>query len=92
MRNTNIFDLIHKVVLVILLMGTLPLALPAAENLIYNLKFKQLSAPYALPTNEVQKVYQTKTDLCGLPPVMACAATTVMRPGSINQTFTLRNC
>lgn len=34
MRNTNIFDLIHKVVLVILLMGTLPLALPAAENLI----------------------------------------------------------
>ena len=88
MRNTNIFDLIHKVVLVILLMGTLPLALPAAENLIYNLKFKQLSAPYALPTNEVQKVYQDK----GLPPVMACAATTVMRPGSINQTFTLRNC
>ena len=60
MRNTNIFDLIHKVVLVILLMGTLPLALPAAENLIYNLKFKQLSAPYALPTNEVQKVYQDK--------------------------------
>lgn len=32
MRNTNIFDLIHKVVLVILLMGTLPLALPGGRE------------------------------------------------------------
>ena len=32
----------------------------ATEDVIYNLKFKQLSAPYFLPTNEVQKVYQDK--------------------------------
>ena len=34
--------------------------LSATEEVIYNLKFKQLSAPHSLPTNEVQKVYQDR--------------------------------
>lgn len=34
--------------------------LSATEDVICNLKFRQLSAPHSLPTNEVQKVYQDK--------------------------------
>lgn len=36
------------------------LLLAAEKEVVYNLNFKQLSAPHLLPTNEVQKVYQDK--------------------------------
>ncbi len=60
MKNTNISDSICMFGFLILFTAFISTSLRAAENLIHNLKFKQLSAPRSLPTNEVQKVYQDK--------------------------------
>ena len=61
MIHTSVRSYICKLGLFIALMALVPVSLPASGNsLIHNLKFKQLSAPRTLPTNEVQKVYQDK--------------------------------
>lgn len=60
MINASVRGYISKLGLFITLMALVSISLPAAENLIHSLKFKQLSAPRTLPTNEVQKVYQDK--------------------------------
>lgn len=38
----------------------MPASLSASEEFVHHLKFRQLSVPHDLPTNEVQKVYQDK--------------------------------
>ena len=60
MKNTRIVILYYKLSFLILFLLLKSALLLATEDVIYNLKFKQLSAPYFLPTNEVQKVYQDK--------------------------------
>ena len=60
MVNTGVVSLLVKVGSLLQLLVLLPASLSAAEGLIYDLKFKQISAPQSLPTNEVQKVYQDK--------------------------------
>ena len=60
MKNARIVILYYKLSFLILFLLLKSALLLATEDVIYNLKFKQLSAPYSLPTNEVQKVYQDK--------------------------------
>ena len=60
MKNARIVILYYKLGFLILFLILKSALLLATEDVIYNLKFKQLSAPYSLPTNEVQKVYQDK--------------------------------
>lgn len=61
MKNTRFLNTLSKRSLFVLLLVLAPIVLFAVEgDIIYHLKFKQLSAPYSLPTNEVQKVYQDK--------------------------------
>lgn len=61
MKNTRIVTSCYKLYLLIhfLFLGS-TLLLAAEREVVYNLNFKQLSAPHLLPTNEVQKVYQDK--------------------------------
>lgn len=60
MKNTTANSILCRLGLLIQLLVLIPMSLSATEELIFNLKFKQLSAPHSLPTNEVQKVYQDK--------------------------------
>ena len=60
MKNTIITNLLYKLGFFISFMLFNFTLLSATEEVIYNLKFKQLSAPHSLPTNEVQKVYQDR--------------------------------
>lgn len=60
MKNTRITTFLYKLGFFISFMLFNFTLLSATEEVIYNLKFKQLSAPHSLPTNEVQKVYQDR--------------------------------
>jgi len=60
MKNTRITTFLYKLGFFISFMLFNFTLLSATEEVIYNLKFKQFSAPHLLPTNEVQKVYQDK--------------------------------
>ena len=60
MKNTRITTFLYKLDFFISFMLFNFTLLSATEEVIYNLKFKQLSAPHSLPTNEVQKVYQDR--------------------------------
>lgn len=60
MKQANTLSLIGKLGLFIQLLIFTPTSLLGIEEQIYNLQFKQISAPQSLPTNEVQKVYQDK--------------------------------
>lgn len=60
MKNTSTFSLFCKSSFLLVIIFTPILCLAAEDNLIHHLKFKQLTTPRSLPTNEVQKVYQDK--------------------------------
>ncbi len=63
MKHTKITTFLYKLgffILFLLFNFTLLSAAEEEKEIIYNLKFKQLSAPHSLPTNEVQKVYQDR--------------------------------
>ena len=60
MKNTRITTFLYNLGFFISFMLFNFTLLSATEEVIYNLKFKQLSAPHSLPTNEVQKVYQDR--------------------------------
>lgn len=60
MKNTRITTFLYKLGFFISFMLFNFTLLSATEEVIYNLKFKQLSALHSLPTNEVQKVYQDR--------------------------------
>lgn len=61
MKNATFVSYLCRLGLLMQLLAFVPITLRAAEtDPIYHLKFKQLSAPHSLPTNEVQKVYQDK--------------------------------
>lgn len=60
MKNTRITTFLYKLGFFISFMLFNFTLLSATEEVIYNLKIKQLSAPHSLPTNEVQKVYQDR--------------------------------
>lgn len=61
MKNTRITTFLYKLGFFISFMFfNFTLLSATEEEVIYNLKFKQLSAPHSLPTNEVQKVYQDR--------------------------------
>lgn len=60
MKNTRITTFLYKLGFFISFMLFNFTLLSATEEVIYNLKFKQLSTPHSLPTNEVQKVYQDR--------------------------------
>lgn len=90
MKNTRIVILYYKLSFLILFLLLKSALLLATEDVIYNLKFKQLSAPYFLPTNEVQKCIKIKMDLSGSLLVMDFASIMAMRPLFINPIFTLR--
>lgn len=60
MINASKRTYICKSALLIALIAFVTTSMSAEKGLIHHLKFKQLSAPYLLPTNEVQKVYQDK--------------------------------
>ena len=60
MKNTRITTFLYKLGFFISFMLFNFTLLSATEEVIYNLKFKQLSAPHSLPTNEVQTVYQDR--------------------------------
>ena len=90
MKNTNISDSICMLGFLILFTAFISTSLRAAENLIHNLKFKQLSAPRSLPTNEVQKVYQDKDGFMWFATRSGLCRTTDMRPPYINPIFILR--
>lgn len=60
MKNTRITTFSYKLGFFISFLLFNFTLLSATEEVIYNLKFKQLSAPHSLPTNEVQKVYQDR--------------------------------
>ena len=83
MKNARIVILYYKLSFLILFLLLKSALLLATEDVIYNLKFKQLSAPYSLPTNEVQKVYQDKDGFIWF-------AIMAMRPLFTNPIFTLR--
>lgn len=61
MKNTRITTFLYKLGFFIsFMLFNFTLLSATEEEVIYNLKFKQLSAPHLLPTNEVQKVYQDR--------------------------------
>lgn len=90
MKNTRIIVPYYRLccfILYLLLRSTL---LSATEDVICNLKFRQLSAPHSLPTNEVQKYIRIKMDLSGSLPVMGFVSTMDTKPLFISLTFILR--
>lgn len=60
MDNTKATVIFDKLGLLIILYLLISVSSFATDGVVYNLKFKQLSAPQSLPTNEVQKVYQDR--------------------------------
>lgn len=61
MKNTGGLNFFGRLAFSVLFLVFMPnLLFAVEEDIIYHLKFKQLSAPHFLPTNEVQKVYQDK--------------------------------
>ena len=89
MKNTRITTFLYKLGFFISFMLFNFTLLSATEEVIYNLKFKQLSAPHSLPTNEVQKVYQDR-DGFGSLLVMDYANIMDMKRRFINPIFILR--
>lgn len=90
MKNARIVILYYKLSFLILFLLLKSALLLATEDVIYNLKFKQLSAPYSLPTNEVQKVYQDKDGFIWFATRNGLASIMAMRPLFTNPIFTLR--